>query len=470
MACFALVAVASRAQVEIVFTNLVQFDGTNGASPYAGLVQGSDGNFYGTTSFVVGSPLGYGTVFRMAPDGTLDTLYTFTNANASVGAVPEAPLTQGADGNFYGTAQGGGAYGHGAIFRIDTNGTITPLVSFQQTNGANIQAGLVQGTDSNFYGTAVDGGMNTTTHQPLTQAGTVFKMTLTGSLSVLHYFGNPPQVGTLPGTALTQGKDGFLYGTALSPGTVFQISTNGAFTTLALFTGGTNGSVPENQLIQASDGNFYGKTQAGGIYGWGTLYRVAVSGTNGTLTTLIPFDGTNGAEEYGPTIIDNGPLVQGTDGNLYGTTICGGPSFDSSIHNYGNGTLFRLTTNGTLSTLYSFSGGGDGRYPVGGLTQGTDGNFYGMTYGGGAFGAGTIFRLSVPMPSIFQKVTIINSAIGLFWSAVAGRTYQVQYNTDLTSTNWTNLGDTITATNGTMSTSDALGSDQQRFYRVVLLP
>jgi uncharacterized repeat protein (TIGR03803 family) len=340
----------------------------------------------------------------------------------------------------------------------------------------------VQGTDGNFYGTTEKGY---DTAQWSTGYGTVFKVTPDGVLTVLYYFGDYPETfgpGALPVAALIQGNDGFLYGTSegyptdlgLLDGSIFQISTNGSFSALAV----VFNSVPINQLVRATDGSFYGKTYSGGVYGWGTVYRLTVNGTNGTLTTIVSLNGTNGAETFPATYQepDNGPMVLGADGNLYGTTLGGGPSFNPNSYVYGDGTIFQLNTNGTLTTLYSFSGGSDGGYPVGGLTKGTDGNFYGVTDEGGLNPVGynnsdgTIFRLSVPMQPVFQTTTVTNGGIILCWTAVAGQTYQMQYNTDLTTINWNNLGGTITETNGIMVTCDSMGLDAQRFYRVVLLP
>ena len=147
----ALVLPAFGAQAGVVLTSLHSFQGlTNGANPVAGLVQGSDGNFYGTTSKAAAN--GYGTVFKISTNGALTSLYSFTGGND--GANPCAGLVQGSDGNFYGTTQYGGTNGAGTVFKISTNGALTSLYSFTGGNdGANPDAGLVQGSDGNFYGT-----------------------------------------------------------------------------------------------------------------------------------------------------------------------------------------------------------------------------------------------------------------------------------------------------------------------------
>ena len=152
-------------------------------------------------------------------------------------------------------------------------------------------------------------------------------------------------------------------------------------------------------------------------------------------------------------------LVQGSDGYFYGATEQGG------TNNYG--TVFRISTNGALTTLYSFTGGNDGDSPQAGLVQGADGNFYGTTGGGGG-GAGTVFRLTI-VPE-FQAVTVTNSTPSLTWSTEAGGRYQLQWNSDLSSSNWTNLRGPLTAAGATLITTDSVTNAPQRFYRLVLLP
>ena len=238
-------------------TSLYSFTGGyDGANPQAELVQGGDGYFYGTT--FGGGQDGLGTAFKISPGGALSTFSLWSLSGGNHGANPSAGLVQGSDGNFYGTASGGGRYTNGTVFQISTNGALSSLCSFNVSDGDDPQAGLVQGSDGNFYGTASGGGQK--------GYGTVFKIDPNGALTGLYSFtgGND---GANPAGVLVQGSDGNFYGTAsgggrYTNGTVFQISTNGALSSLYSFTGGNDGAYPKAGLVQGSDGNFYGTTSA----------------------------------------------------------------------------------------------------------------------------------------------------------------------------------------------------------------
>jgi uncharacterized repeat protein (TIGR03803 family) len=369
---FAATAIASPAQT---FTTLHSFDGTfpDGGTPLAGLLQGTDGNFYGTTKggYCTGVSL-CGTVFKITPGGTLTTLHRFGGDGL---ADPWAGLLQATDGNFYGTTLIGGAYGDGAVFKITPGGMLTVLYSFTG-NGEGPYTRVVQGSDGNFYGTTL---------------GFVFRITPGGSLTELHSFNYTD--GVLPYGTLIQATDGNFYGTAAAGGlrdvgTIFKITPGGRFTLLFQFYK-IVGANPTAGLVQGTDGSFYGTTFAGGdikncqqplSVGCGTVFKIT---PGGTLTTLHRFEGTDGC---GP----RRELVQGTDGSFYGTTTtCGNGTG-------GNGTVFRITPGGTFTTLHRFQlTDGDGPNE---LVQGTDGNFYGTTIAGGPNGFnsyGTVFRLSV---------------------------------------------------------------------------
>jgi uncharacterized repeat protein (TIGR03803 family) len=386
----------------------------DGYYPQAGLVQGSDGNFYGTTFF--GGANGGGTVFRISPSGSYRSLYSFGSSPAD-GGEPSG-LVQGSDGNFYGTSDGG-TYGLGTVFRISPIGIETILYSFGTFNGDGYYpsgTGLVQGSDSNFYGLTYFGGTY--------GLGTVFRISPSGSYTILYSFGSQPNDGQNPNTGPIQGNDGNLYGATVRGGTyglgtVFRISPIGIETILYSFGSSLNdGIYPVSELVQGSDGNFYGTTKAGGTStdcdgGCGTVFRISPSGVETILYSLgsSPTDGQH-----------PGGLVQGSDGNFYGMTFAGGMygqgfTNDSDV---GYGTLFRISPGGSYTNLHSFgSSPTDGQHP-GGLLQGSDGNFYGTTGYGGANGDGTVFKLDVGLGPINTNCTYTLSATSVTLTAKGG--------------------------------------------------
>jgi uncharacterized repeat protein (TIGR03803 family) len=232
------------------------------------------GNFYGTAS--EGGSNFDGTLFRVTTNGALTILVSFNFAN---GAIPQDDaLALGNDGNFYGTTADGG-FGFGNVFRVTPGGAVTSLFSFSPPNGSQPQGGLVQGADGNFYGGAAFGGINP-------GFGSIFKITTNGVLTNLFNFHFTDGKG--PATRLIQANDGALYGTtpfggitngipgSFGLGTVFRITTNGAFTSLVLFQG-TNGSIPFASLLMGNDGNLYGTTTQGGSGGGGTIFRIVLT-------------------------------------------------------------------------------------------------------------------------------------------------------------------------------------------------
>jgi uncharacterized repeat protein (TIGR03803 family) len=256
-------------------TTLFCFDGTNGSNPSAGLVQGSNGNFYGTT--FLGGAHGLGTVFEITYAGALTTLVSFNRAN---GAYPFAGLALGTNGDFYGTTSRGGSGDDGTVFQMTTAGALTTLVSFSGANGSYPFAALVQGTNGVFYGTTVEGGES--------GDGTIFKMTSAGALTTLISFSGPN--GTYCVGGLAQGSDGNFYGTtegggAGGGGSVFKMTPAGTLTKLVSFNG-ADGVGPVAGLVQGNDGNFYGTTEYGGTNSVGTVFQMTPAGA---LTTLVAF-------------------------------------------------------------------------------------------------------------------------------------------------------------------------------------
>jgi uncharacterized repeat protein (TIGR03803 family) len=380
---FCVAAVIAAPAQSGFFTSLASFDGANGANPQAALIQGTDGNFYGTAAY--GGANGVGVVFRITPAGTLTTLYSFCYPWDCPGSgyEPTTGLIQASDGNLYGTTSQGGTLGYGTLFQITPAGTLTLLYTFNGSDGTGPSSALVQASDGDFYGTTSGGG--TSNNCGSNGCGTVFKITPSGMLTTLHSFEGSDGIG--PSGALVQASDGDFYGTTLgggaySFGTIFKITLAGTLTTLYTFDG-YQGVFP-NGLVQASDGNFYGTTSGGGSDGSGTVFEITPAGS---LTTLYSF--------FGPTgDLPEGGIIQARDGNFYGTTRKGG-DLGCTSSGYGCGTVYRITPIGSLSTLHSFNLR-DGYAPCAGLVQARDGSFYGTTtYGGGDFGDGTFFRVGV---------------------------------------------------------------------------
>jgi uncharacterized repeat protein (TIGR03803 family) len=391
-----LSAAAGLSSQSQTLTTLVRFNGANGSDPVSALVQGIDGNFYGTT--FSGGAYNYGTVFRVTPEGRATTLHSF---DLTDGANPQAALVQGTDGNFYGTTSdlsvslGCCSYSNdGTVFKITPEGVLTTLHTFMWTDGANPMASLVQGTDGDFYGTTPNGGLFNFSDG----GGTVFKITSQGVFTRLYRFNSRSYS---PQNALIQATNGNFYGTT-EGGTIYEITPAGAFTQLYLFP--INESYdPMGGLIQASNGNFYGTTS-----GNSKIFEITPAGV---LTTLYSFDTTEGQTTYAG-------LVQATDGNFYGTTWNGGSNY--------LGTLFEITPSGVFTTLENFLGT-NGNQPAAPLIQGTDGNFYGTTSsgGGGANGGGTVFSLSTslgPLVKMLPPAGATGSVIRILGTNLIGAT------------------------------------------------
>jgi uncharacterized repeat protein (TIGR03803 family) len=431
-----LTAISAHAQT---FTLLHSFTGADGSNPYAGLTQATNGNLYGTTSS--GGAHSGGTVFRMTPAGALKSLYSFcTLASCTDGFDPRSPVVQASNGIFYGTTSGGGpSDSPGTIYKMSAGGTLTTLYTFCAlsgcTDGEVPLGGLIQALNGALYGTTSAGGAH--------GGGTVFDIKASGgAVTTLYNFCSVVVFGQCtdgdgPQATLFQGSDNNLYGTTYGGGTfdyygtLFKLSTTGVFTSLHSFDG-TDGDEPIGGLFQATDGNFYGTTQTDGANGYGTVFKIT---SGGTLTTLYNFCSLSGCTDG--SFPEDG-LIQGTDGNLYGTTFTGGKN--------GVGTIFSITTSGVLTTQHSFDGT-DGNQPWAGLVQDTNGTFYGTTYSGGASNLGTVFSLStglkpfvklqVPAGKVGQVVIILGSnlsgATSVTFNGVAA-TFTVVSNTEITAT------------------------------------
>lgn len=392
--------------------------GSDAASPQAGLIADKGGNLYGTTYYGGGTGCygdGCGTIFKLAPDGTETVLYAFRGGND--GEYPQAGLVADKAGNLYGTTSEGAGTGCfdsdgcGTVFRLAPDGSLTVLHSFTGgSDGGEPEAGLIVDKAGNLYGTTYVGG-GTGCDLSL-GCGTVFEVTPGGTETVLHAFCAQQNCtdGGNPQSGLIADKAGNLIGTTslggsgrpdcfggFGCGTIFKLASDGTETTLYSFCAKNkcaDGSTPQASLIADGKGNLYGTTSSGGAHcegdgggGCGTVFKLAPDGTE---TVLHSFTGRHDGDTPA------GSLIADKNGNLYGTTFYG-----SAKCYIGCGTVFTLAPGGTLTVLHNFIGGSDGGGPLAGLISDGAGNLYGTTTeGGGANcnaiyqnGCGTIFKL-----------------------------------------------------------------------------
>lgn len=280
------------------------------------------------------------------------------------GCCPQYPsaMAQGQDGNLYGTTPTGGASNVGTVFKITPTGSLSVLYNFDITHGSTPNGGLVLGVDGNLYGAAEFGGAHS--------YGTIYKITPAGVLTVLYDFTGNTDGGD-PLGPLVLAADGNFYGTSY-PGVSFKISAKGKFKVIKKIP-----SVSYGPLVQGTDGAFYGATEFGGTASLGTVFKIA--GTK--VTTLYSFDTTHGSFPFSG-------LVQGSDGNFYGTTSAGGSA--------NGGVIYKITPQGTLTVLFNFDSThvANGYQAFAGLVAGTDGNLYGATVFGGSGGNGTLYKIT----------------------------------------------------------------------------
>ncbi len=373
----------------------------DGTIPAATLVLDGQGNLYGAAAG--GDSKAYaGVVFQVSSGGVESLAYDFTSITQGVG--PNGALARDASGTLYGTTAGGGYdgakckkfYGCGVVYKL-VGGNEQVLYKFQgQSDGQEPNGGLILDKSGNLYGTTYRGGGD-----GKGRPGTVFKVTPSGSETVLHRFGSSNSDGKLPTAGLVMDNKGNLYGTTSeggvdgynapgykcveSCGTVFEVTAAGVEKVLYAFKGfkAGDGAAPFASLIMDKQGNLYGTTYAGGEYGYGTIFKLTPAGQETVLYSFV------GVPDAGNPV---GRLLMDAQGNLYGTTSFGGK--------HDQGAVFELSASGKESVLYSFTGGADGGSPYDGLVMDGAGNLYGTTLIGGNFGSscpigcGVVFKVA----------------------------------------------------------------------------
>jgi uncharacterized repeat protein (TIGR03803 family) len=330
----------------------------NGFDPTLPPIQLSDGNLYVATWWAgQGNPNAGGTVFRTAPGGQGLVIHTFQSSSIGGGFPngehPVIALTQGTDGNLYGVTEQGGAYNSGVMYKLARNGSFQVLYNFCSLSGCPDGPGpLTLANDGNFYGG---------------EFHTIFRITPQGTWSLVHAL-DPSTEGNAG--ALIQATDGNFYGAGWinGKGTIFRVTSSGAFTILYEF---PLGQAVSSNLAQASDGYIYGATNESGS-GTG-IFRMSLSGNLQFIHEMTDGEG------YDPI-----QLLQASDGNLWG------------LSDFRNGSFFSITLGGASITSGAFNCSSTGCQPQG-MVEGKDGNFYGTAIMGGAAPGnpeGTVFKIA----------------------------------------------------------------------------
>jgi uncharacterized repeat protein (TIGR03803 family) len=355
------------------------------------LIQDSAGNLYGTTAGTLAGTT-MGSVFKLSPSGKFRLLHNF-GAGGTDGAAPYAGLIQDKAGSLCGSTSLGGSYDQGTVFKLDKNGKFNVLHSFFGVkDGSDPIPPLVFDPAGNLYGTTYLGGATNCDPNRSVGCGSVFEVNpTTGREKVLHRFSSSRKDGDLPYGGVLRDAAGNLYGTASLSGphgfgTVFKLDPSGNETVLYAFQLQSGGIEPGSGLIQDIAGNFYGST----IGGDGNIYKLDPQGNE---TVLHRFNGSDGSLPLGNLIMDSA-------GNFYGTANRGGIYGSSCYDDLGCGTVFKLDPSGNLTVLYSFSGATDGGNPYSGVIMDAAGNLYGTASYGGAIskrcpsGCGVVFEIT----------------------------------------------------------------------------
>jgi uncharacterized repeat protein (TIGR03803 family) len=400
------------------FVTLFTFDGTDGSLPVGILTQGIDGNFYGVTEDG-GTGLGEGTAFKVTPTGGFTTLYDFCGKAMCVdGNEPSWGVVLGTDGNFHGTTGYGGPNQGEGTVYTLTSGGKQTVISSFNGTDGSQPEGVIEGIDGNYYGTTIGGG--NAVFCSTGSCGVVFKITPSGTTTTIYNFCSQPNCtdGMPPTTPLVQGTDGNFYGTTAGFDTIFP----------TIFKLTPSGKLTTLYTFTAEDNGVSGLILATDGNFYGTTHAGGANGLGavfeitpkGQFSVLHSFCANFGCTDGADPL---GGVVQGSDGNFYGTTSEGG---QNGGDNQG-GVIFRLSPSGTYTVLYNFcsqANCADGYFPTAGPTQGSDGNFYGTTSGGNQV-QGTIYSLSIglgPFVKFLPGGGKVGSEVGILGNSLNGTT------------------------------------------------
>ncbi|HTT84753.1 MAG TPA: choice-of-anchor tandem repeat GloVer-containing protein [Rhizomicrobium sp.] len=390
LAEMALPGGAQAASESVVYSFCGQTNCTDGALPVAALVADSSGNLYGTTC--AGGANDDGEVFELTPSGALTVLHSFSGTD---GVCPGAGVIMDSSGNLYGTAsQGGntgggcGDAGCGTVFKLAPGGTLTVLYAFSSNDGSTPYAALLMDKNGNLYGTTVTGGSGDCS------CGTVFELPASGGEQVLYSFCSQENCmdGISPWASVIMDGSGNLYGTAtyggeatgqcdLGCGTIFEITAAGKEKDIYAFQDLNDGAYPLGGLTFGRGSELFGTAEGGGSHNDGTVFKVR----RNRVDPQYQFRGKGDAQ-----LPDAGLISDGKGGGFYGTTCAGGEKH--------KGAVFSISASKKETVVYSFEGKNDGVCPAASLLN-VSGTLYGTTtFGGGTGctqneGCGTVFAV-----------------------------------------------------------------------------
>lgn len=470
--------IAGQSQEFTNYVCLFSFDGTNGADPYGDLIEGMDGRLYGVT--VDGGltnatfPQGMGIVFSLNKNGSGFTLLHCFGEGVNDGQEPSAALMEDrANGMLYGTTMYGGMSSAGTIFRLNKDGSgYSVIKSFSggDTDGGNPQGGLLKASDGALYGTASIGG-----------GGLIFKTDECGSnytviSSLADSVGN---IVDLPTGSLIEGTNGVLYGAGRSGwmpddggedsthGALFQVNKDGsglAVDSVAFFSDEAGGCPvqPNGPLLDIGDGFIYGTTESGETPQGGCVFCFS-TGEFWNFTVLSGLSTLGG-----PLFQPCGGLIEGPDGDLYGTASSQYPHLLELGQPLTYGGVFTLATDGNnFTVLKVFYSSPDGATPQGRLLLASDGGMYGVTSAGGTAGYGTIFALYPDIRSWFTSMTYSNNNLSLDGLGAAGSAFRLQCAGSLSSSIWKDACTNTATITGALTFTNVSTEGTCRFFRLV---